>query len=165
MGGHYATVFDATTAGWRTWPGILFGAVFICVGLAILLRPQWFRRDRAPPRAMGFFFTGFATLWTSFVAYGTWHEYARVMDAAAAGTLKAVEGKVEKFVPMPYTGHATEHFCVRDACFAYSDYLVTTGFNNTSSHGGPIHAGLPVRVTYLDGGGRGNIIVKLEVEQ
>jgi hypothetical protein len=35
--------------------------------------------------------------------------------------------------------------------FQYSDYVITAGFNNTSSHGGPIREGLPVRIWYLDG--------------
>ncbi|WP_322021733.1 MULTISPECIES: hypothetical protein [unclassified Burkholderia] len=51
-----------------------------------------------------------------------------------------------------------ERFCVGQVCFSYSDYVVTGGFNNTASHGGPIRAGLPVRGSYVDG-----LIVKLEV--
>jgi len=51
-----------------------------------------------------------------------------------------------------------ERFCVSGVCFAYSDFVITSGFNNTSSHGGPIREGLPVRVTYV-----GDMIVKLEV--
>ena len=59
---------------------------------------------------------------------------------------------------MPVSGHAMEHFCVRQACFEYSDFVITAGFNNTASYGGPIRDGLPVRVTYV-----GNAIAKLEV--
>lgn len=169
MGGHYATVFDATAAGWHTWHPVLFGAFFCLIGIAMTLRPQWFPRRAgsrsADPRKLGVFFIGFAALWSAGVGWSTWREYSNVMDAAAGGALKTVEGKVEKFAPMPYSGHALERFCVKDACFAYSDYVVTTGFSNTASHGGPIRADLPVRVTYLDGGGTGNIIVKLEVRQ
>ncbi len=59
---------------------------------------------------------------------------------------------------MPYAGHTKERFCVEDKCFTYSDFVPTIGFNNTSSHGGPIKAGMPVRVTFV-----GNTIIKLEV--
>lgn len=59
---------------------------------------------------------------------------------------------------MPATGHAMEKFCVADACFEYSEYVISGGFNNTSSHGWPIREGLRVRATYV-----GNSIVKLEV--
>jgi hypothetical protein len=41
---------------------------------------------------------------------------------------------------------------------SYSDYVVTAGFNNTASHGGPIRQDLPVRISYV-----GNSIVKLEI--
>jgi hypothetical protein len=51
-----------------------------------------------------------------------------------------------------------EKFCVNDHCFEYSDYVITGGFNNTRSHGGPIREGLPVRVTFIR-----NKIIKLEV--
>lgn len=164
MGGNYTTVFDATAQGWRTWPGAAFGMIFVALGLAMLFRPQIF--GQPPPKGMAWFFLVFSAFWTTTVAFGTWHEYSAVKEAAATGALKVAEGKVEHFVPMPYTGHATESFCVKDACFAYSDYLVTTGFNNTSSHGGPVREGLKVRVTYMensDAPRKWNIIVKLEV--
>jgi len=51
-----------------------------------------------------------------------------------------------------------ESFTVGGRRFSYSDYEVTAGFNNTASHGGPIRAGLHVRVTYW-----GNLILRLEV--
>ena len=64
------------------------------------------------------------------------------------------------FVPMPYTGHASERFAVGGKTFSYSDYILTGCFNNAASHGGPIKAGLTVRVSYV-----GNCIVRLEVAQ
>jgi hypothetical protein len=47
---------------------------------------------------------------------------------------------------------------VESQCFSYSDYGDSVGFSNTSVRGGPIKAGLPVRVTFV-----GNTILKLEV--
>jgi hypothetical protein len=168
MGGSYTTVFDATTAGWTTWPSIPFGLVFVVIGALFLLRPPWLKmRDGKPPsRPFSIFFFGFSVIWTSIAAYSTWHDYSEVMDAAREGRLQTVEGKVEKFVPMPWSGHALESFCVKNACFSYSDYLETTGFHNTASHGGPIHEGLNVRISYLPGGAvpGSNTIVKLEVK-
>ena len=52
---------------------------------------------------------------------------------------------------MPFEGHDTERFTVNGVGFSYSDYLVTAGFNQSASHGGPMHAGLPVRICYRDG--------------
>jgi hypothetical protein len=44
--------------------------------------------------------------------------------------------------------------------FCYSDYVVTAGFNNSTSHGGPIMAGLPVRIAYYKGE-----ILRIDVRQ
>lgn len=51
-------------------------------------------------------------------------------------------------------------FCVfwTIAAFVSTHRVVTSAFNNTSSHGGPIREGLPVRVTYSR-----NAILKLEI--
>jgi hypothetical protein len=164
-GGDYTTVFDATTAGWTTWPPVLFGLGFVAVGLAFkFLPPRLFKRP--PTRLFIYIFLGFSLFWTTIVAWATWTEYSAVMDAARDGKLKVVEGKVEKFVPMPWSGHAMERFCVKDACFAYSNFVVTVGFHNAASHGGPLHEGLPVRIAYMDNTGApspGNVIVKLEI--
>lgn len=84
--------------------------------------------------------------------------FANLRTDAANGSTEVVEGKVEQFVPMPYHGHADETFIVNGRYFAYSDYDLTKGFNNTQSHGGPMKEGLQVRITHVDGS-----IVKLEI--
>ena len=61
---------------------------------------------------------------------------------------------------MPYAGHSDESFVVGGRRFSYSDFVVTSGFHNAASHGGPIREGLYVRVTYL-----GNLILRLEIAQ
>jgi len=113
-------------------------------------------------QGFAYFFFGFALLWTTVSFVSTWREYSRLENAIATGHARVVAGVVTEFSPMPVTGHAMERFCVSgsSACFEYSDYVVTSGFNNTSSHGGPIRAGLRVRVTYV-----GNSILKLEIAE
>jgi len=69
-----------------------------------------------------------------------------------------VDGLVSNFRPMPYEGHQDECFSVQSETFCYSDYGVTSGFNNSASHGGPIREGLLVPVSYI-----GNTIIRLEV--
>jgi hypothetical protein len=49
---------------------------------------------------------------------------------------------------------------VQSETFCYSDYGITAGFNNSTSHGGPTREGLPVRVSYI-----GNTIVRLEARK
>jgi hypothetical protein len=85
-----------------------------------------------------------------------------LVESASSGKVRVVEGVVESFHPMPAAGHDTERFTVAGESFAYSDYEITGGFNNAASHGGPLRAGLPVRITFVQESSR-NVIVKLEV--
>ncbi len=68
----------------------------------------------------------------------------------SAGDYLTVEGYVEQFEPMPYSGHQMETFEVDGVRFEYSDYVLNAGFNNTRSHGGPIDEGVYVRIDYID---------------
>jgi hypothetical protein len=102
----------------------------------------------------------FAIIWTVTTFVGTYRSYWVAVDALKTNAARVAEGVVTDFEPMPASGHAMESFCVSGTCFQYSDYVATAGFNNTSSHGGPIREGLPVRVTYL-----GDTILKLEVSK
>jgi hypothetical protein len=71
-----------------------------------------------------------------------------------------VEGPVDHFVPMPYGGHASESFSVHGVPFKYSDFMITGGFNNTVSHGGPITSDSHVRICYDPSN---NVILRLEI--
>jgi hypothetical protein len=103
-------------------------------------------------------FLGFAVFWTVTAFASTAGSYFVLAYALRGGHCEAVEGVVSDFHPMQYTGHGSEWFIVGGKRFEYSDYELSAGFNNTASHGGPIHGGVLVRVHY-----RGNDIAKLEV--
>jgi len=161
----YRVVFDIADAGYKSWPFPTFGLLFVAMGLLMVVYrtnlpvlAAW----RGHPRlaaAFSYFVLGFAVLWTSLTFYSTYHEYLELAAARTSNEARIVEGVVTNFRPMPITGHAMESFCVnRGNCFDYSDNVITAGFNNTSSHGGPIREGLNVRVMFV-----GNSIVRLEV--
>jgi len=158
----YRTAFDIAVTGYKSWSFPARGLIFVALGGVLLARrehrPAWLRSLPRPGVAFGLVFLGFAVVWTCIAFLSTYGEYARLNRAIKSGDVGVVEGVVSQFTPMPATGHGMERFCVGDVCFEYSDYAVTNGFNHTSSHGGPIRQGLPVRVTY-----DGNKIVKLEV--
>jgi len=158
----YRTVFDVAGVGYEPWSFPAFGLVFVAVGSALVARrkslPGWWGKHPSASTWFAVFFLGFAILWTLGAFLSTYSEYSSLSKAKIANDVRVVEGVVTNFKPMPAAGHTMERFCVSEQCFAYSDYVVTGGFNNTSSHGGPIRAGLEVRVSYV-----GNSIVKLEV--
>jgi hypothetical protein len=95
-----------------------------------------------------------------FNAPGVQDMYARAKVAYLEGRYSTVEGTVSNFHPMPYSGHQDETFSVNGVKFSYSDYVLIPCFNNTASHGGPVHEGLRVRIAYS-----GNCILKLEVSR
>jgi hypothetical protein len=147
----YRVVFDLYQKGFDWWfPafGLLFvfiGGVYVCF-------------VRGSRRLAGYFFIGFACLWSGVIFSSMLREYVALRSAYRRSQFSVVEGRVTDFHPMPYQGHQSECFSVRSQTFCYSDYEVTAGFNNSASHGGPIREGLPVRVSYI-----GNTIVRLEV--
>jgi hypothetical protein len=150
----YQLVFDLSQKGFQWWfPA--FGLIFVvagCIILAIGRRKHWpFRR-----RFVGYFMLVFA--WSGLAFVSMYADYRALHSAYENHDFSVVEGSVTNFRPMPYEGHKDECFSVGSETFCYSDYDVGAGFNNSSSHGGPIREGLPVRVSYI-----GNTIVRLEV--
>ena len=147
----YHVVFDIS----RSWPAIGFpmmGLLFVGVAVLALInggRLPGATNEQTEPRPGFFvFMLIFAVLWTGAASWGVFGNYFRARNAYLNGDYTVVEGRVEHFVPMPYAGHAYERFEVEGILFEYSDFEVSPGFNNTSSHGGPIREGLPVRIAY-----------------
>lgn len=160
----YRVVFDAAERGYSSWPFAAAGLPFVVIGIVLVkYRDALSRRltGRPAPKigvVFAYFFLGFSLLWTTIVFTATGRESRAVQKALREGSAKVVEGRVEGFIPMPYGGHASERFTVCGVPFSYSDYVVTEGFNRTSSHGGPLREGLWVRITYV-----GEIIARLEL--
>lgn len=133
------------------------GVVFVAIwnGGPVLKRrfgwkePKWF--VFAGLAGFGLFWTGLLGI-SGFVQS---HNAVRVFTDCPRST---VEGVVTDFQPMPYEGHRDECFSVQEQRFCYSDYELTPGFHRSASHGGPIHEGLPVRITYRDG-----MILRLQI--
>ena len=109
-------------------------------------------------RFFSWFMVCVAVLWAAWAWVSTYNLYTEALTALVDGRASVVEGRVSNFKPMPHSGHKYERFCVETQCFHYSDSDNSAGFHNTSSHGGPIKADLPVRVTFA-----GNTILKLEI--
>jgi hypothetical protein len=160
----YELVFDAGRNGYANWPFAAGGLLFVFIG-AFLVKNRRNLRTMFPggmgPKAASVFayvLLAFSILWTTVAFTAIAHDHSVVSGALRNGTVHVVVGRVEDFTPMPYSGHAEEHFSVCGVPFSYSDYVVTAGFHHTSSHGGPIRPGLWVRISYV-----GNTIARLEI--
>lgn len=138
--------------------------VFFLVGLERVRNPDS-RKSRAAQRISGFFIIALSLVagWALFRAVIV--DYLHRKTQLKTGQYSVVEGPVEHFVPMPNQGHASESFDVQGVGFSYSTYEITSCFNHTTSHGGPIHEGLQVRIAYVPTGRKyePNCILRLEI--
>jgi hypothetical protein len=152
---NYVVVFDIAHAGAK---GLLLvaGGMFIALGGFALMAAS---RLLPSPPAQRFIraVVGFIFLIAGPIM--AWASYQNYVNSRNYGQAQVVEGVVSYFAPMsPTAKGAVEPFCVQGHCFSYSDNDSTSGFNNTSTFGGPMRLGLPMRVTHI-----GNTIIKLEV--
>ena len=166
---HYKLVFSVADCGYKAWwfpaagLGFIFGGIFV---IPLINKFSWHPWSPAALGAFRIFWVGFAILWTIFVFLSTFGDYRDARSTLSGGAAGYVAGPVEHFVPMPVGGHAEESFDVDGVPFHYSDYTITAGFNNATSHGGPIYEGLPVHIWYENKGGyTGNEILKLEIAE
>jgi hypothetical protein len=108
---------------------------------------------------------------TFFLLFGIYNvpkdisRYYATKEIYESKNYKIVEGFVQNYKPMPVLGHSDESFMVDSVFFSYSDFDKSYyGFNQTSSHGGPIIGnGMFVRIAYFYNSFHGNIILKIEV--
>ena len=150
------TVFEVGQNDYRALPLMFIGSVLVAVGVILVLLRHCL--DSKLPKWFPYIFLG-GSVYLMFSTSSTTH--ARSASLAATlrdGRCEIIDGIVSDFHPMNYSGHEEEWFVVDGKRFEYSDYIVSPGFNNTASHGGPIRKGIRVRVHY-----RGNDIAKLEV--
>src|SRR5271156_1511977 len=157
MADEYRTIFEITNKGF-TWWFALVGLLPVVPGAVLWM---FRKRHQGSWRTIWvmYFFPGFALLWLSFATVPMWLEYRKLQDDYRRGAFSIVQGKVEDFHPMPPQGHSAECFSVQNHRFCYGDNIISAGFNNDSAHGGPIRAGLPVRIAYV-----GDDILRLEVQ-
>jgi len=153
---NFVKVFDVQEAGFRAWEFPAIGLVFIVVGLLFFFSPRVIKATGIPflefkswrSQLFRYVLPIFAVFWTAIAFLGTYSQYRHAVSMAQNNGCLTIEGPVENFVPMPYSGHAMETFSVDGVKFAYSDFNITGGFNTTASHGGPINAGSYVRLCY-----------------
>jgi hypothetical protein len=152
----YVTVYQISKAS-ADWSFALAGGIPLVIGIVLILgkrrfgwkKPNWLFPVSA---------CAFGVLWLATAGFSVMYSGSKALEAFRKGDYWLVEGVVTDFKPMPYEGHTMECFSVQEERFCYSDYVITPGFRNTASHGGPIRDGLPVRIA-----DRGGVILRLEI--
>lgn len=140
-----SVLFDISHKGYN-WLPIFFGIIFTGVGFLGWKYPFLRRVFHIPPIIV--IVLGITIGIGAFLfQWSNRNSYERILEQQQA---LIVQGPIENFQPMPYAGHADETFTVQGVPFAYSDFGITPAFNNTSSHGGPLHGGLLVKIYYTN---------------
>jgi len=157
------TVFDIAQSGYRAREALISPAILTLVGIGMLVFWTGPRAERWVVFRWFYFLSSLSM--TTFIAWHTYSDYVTLIDARRSGAFEVVEGPVENFDPMPAWGHKHEAFSVRGVEFSYSDFRITSAFNNSASHGGPIRRGAYVRVSYVGGDHStdSNQIIRLEM--
>ncbi len=120
-------------------------------------------RKRTYNTTFGIIFGTFALLFGAVTIPNNLSTYYETKNIYKFKKYTVIEGIVENFVPMPYSGHQDEKFTLNNVNFSYSDFNESYyGFNNTKSHGGPIDSKKNVRLSYFTKNDN-NIILKIEV--
>src|SRR5690349_20985760 len=143
----YVTVFQISS-GSSGLPFAYLGLLPLVLG-AILAIGKWRFRWHQPNWLLPVFLSAFGVMWMFLVSGPVITKGSDVFDALRTGRYSLVEGTVTDFHPMPYEGHDNECFTVQVQRFCYSEYIVSQGFHNAASHGGPIRPGIHVRIAYV----------------
>jgi hypothetical protein len=141
----YHLLFDVSTAGYRAWWWPALGLLFVFIGCGAVLF-----RKRMGGGLFPFVFLASSVLWTVGVLRATLLDYQRLRDDLISGRCRLVEGSVSHFAA-PGAGASAESFDVGSQHFSYSDYRTVAGFHQTSASGGPIRAGLQVKIRFCRG--------------
>ena len=160
-------VYDARAEPLTHWSAFLILSVFAALVLSL-----WMRRGTRPPppeAAHGFLRseTAVATVATVLLMVAAalvvipYAWTTRLRNHLRRGEYVLVEGRVEDFVPGDRGGHREESWTVRSGgrthAYRYSTASMIPGFHRG---GGPIRAGIHLRVADVDG-----YIARLEIER
>lgn len=144
---------------------------FIVTGIALIMFLA-LKRKQMPPRlgqsrnqavvlSIVIFVFSLCVSTSSLAFLYSQHQYYQ--DVMEHGDALIVEGVVENYKPMSNDRGASEglfeSFTVNGVLFQYSDYIIKPGFRNSALLGGPIKAGLKVRIFYFQ-----DIILRLEID-
>lgn len=110
-------------------------------------------------------FAMFGACFTTWFLANTISDHNQAMQALQKGTALVVEGQVDNFTVLA-SGKA-ESFTVGGTQFSYSEFSDSEGFHQTSAYGGPMKAGLFVRIHYinLEGDPSEPVILRLEFKK
>ena len=143
---NYQVVYDASQTG-IDWPVIVMATGLLAVAI-ILWKDRGSGTGQVSPWFAAIVLI-FALIFSPCVIIGKVNEYITAQTRLHANQTAVVEGRVENFNPGVYP-NVLESFTVNGVRFEYSEFARTPGFHHTSIYGGPMKAGLQVRIHYTN---------------
>jgi len=107
----YVVAFNVLDSGYRDWWFPAMGLLMIPFSFVIFSIIEVQKRKNLALWKVGFIV--FSLLWAMGTFMLTFGEYWNCSHVLASGKASYVEGTVDNFVPMPYSGHAMESFTVQ----------------------------------------------------
>lgn len=162
----YATIFDTVQAGYfpvRPWILSLIALAVVGVGMLLIRRGGDARNDPWSDRNLGIMLVTLGPMVLLIFAVVTYGATDELTGKLRRGEYTKVEGTIEDFVPGDpccNRGRRPEQFRVGTHRYHYTPGSLDAGFTQTAGAGGPLRAGLRVRIT--DVGGH---IARLEIAQ
>lgn len=156
---HYKLVFDVARAGYPYW-----WVPLTCLVMSITIGVLLIVTNSGAKRMHGCIALAVGPLVSLGILRLTYQTYARIRDALLSGAYVTVEGTVEEFRPGGDGDHVPERFVVWSDgvrhVYEYTPSQLDGGFDHTVAHGGPMRAGLHVRIADVNGR-----IARLEIAQ
>jgi hypothetical protein len=143
---NYQVVYDASQTGIDWLP--IFIATVVLTAAIIGWRGRHRPYIRGEPWIAGIILI-FAVMMAPCLIIGKINEYITAQTRLRTNQMEVVEGRIENFSP-GLNPKAVERFTVKDVSFSYSEQVSTPGFHRTTYWGGPMKAGLQVRIHYTD---------------
>jgi hypothetical protein len=153
---HWTVVYDFAR-DWFSWSDWIFptsGLPFVLIGFFWALSGSWFR---------GGIVAIMGGTWSVFHTVDALDRYETLSRAYRERTYQVAEGTIENFQTPRCRAKGGESFEVNGVGFHYSDGRVQMGFRQTQCSGGPMRAGLYVRIWYVDRTSRH--ILRLEIRR
>lgn len=142
------TLFDIASKPFA-WSVLIVPIGLFLIGM-LLAWSERMQIGKYPVRKVGYISCGVGAVVAAYICVAWLVQRHEGVTALQTGQYSTVEGPVQGFRPMPYEGHQDEVFTVDRHIFSYTDFAFTPCFNRSSSHGGPIRAGLNLRIAYVD---------------
>jgi hypothetical protein len=159
----YAVVFDSTGSNSSSWLAFLPNLVIAVLMISLILYLMWQVR-RGNLKSKSVFLIAFV-LTCIGVGFRLSHYYYFMQNIFSYhSSYKTVEGVVNNYETKRKPDFNVERFEVQNVQFSYSNLGSFRCFHTPATNGGPVRAGLAVRVSYRETYSQ-RCIVKLEIAE